>query len=329
MSPRQPAGNRPSQAILTVANLRKSYRGGFWGRRGAPAVDALSLEVRRGEVFALLGHNGAGKTTTLKAILGLIRPDAGRIVIAGVDARDPAARARVGYLPEAPYFHENLSAAELLDFYGKLLGLSRARRRERAEACLEQVGMAGEAGRRLRHCSKGMRQRIGLAQALLGEPDLLILDEPQSGLDPIGRREVRDLLLAQKRRGVTIVFSSHIVPEVEAVADRVAVLRGGRLAEIKDLGERPPARTFRVVIGAPPGGGQVAGVLAEAALTVTDRGPDRWRLDVLGAGPLGRLLCACEADGVMVREVQSSGGDLETEFLAGLGAAPRMEVSSC
>lgn len=320
---------RTSEAILEVVGLKKSYRRGFWGRRGTAAVDDLSLEVRAGEVFALLGHNGAGKTTTLKAILGLIRPDAGRITIAGVDARDPAARARVGYLPEAPYFHENLSAAELLDFYGKLLGLARARRRERIAACLEQVGMAAEADRRLRHCSKGMRQRIGLAQALLGEPELLILDEPQSGLDPIGRREVRDLLLAQKQRGVTIVFSSHIVPDVEALADRVAVLSGGRLAEIKDLRHRPPARSFRAVIGAPARGGLLAEVLADGAVTVTAEEPDRWQLDIMGAGTLGRLLTACEADGVAVHEVHSGGGDLEAEFLAGLGAAPRTEVSSC
>jgi ABC-2 type transport system ATP-binding protein len=177
--------NVSADPILTISGLRKSYRCGFWGRRAAPAVADVSLDVARGEIFALLGHNGAGKTTTLKAILGLIRPDRGQVTIAGVDAGDPRARACVGYLPESPYFHENLSAAELLEFYGQLLGLSRARRRQRTEACLAQVGMADEAGRRLRHCSKGMRQRIGLAQALLGEPDLLILDEPQSGLDPV------------------------------------------------------------------------------------------------------------------------------------------------
>ena len=230
----EPTRNEPPTLALELAGLCKSYRRGFFALRGKPAVWNLDLTVYRGEILALLGHNGAGKTTTMKAILGLIRPESGRIVICGQDASRPQARARVGYLPEAPYFHENLTAAELLDFHGKLLGLDRVQRRERTLACLQMVGMAAEHERRLGACSKGQRQRVGLAQALLGEPDLLILDEPQSGLDPLGRREVRDIMLAQKERGVTILFSSHIVPDVEAVADRVAVLGGGRLCEILD-----------------------------------------------------------------------------------------------
>lgn len=231
-----PARNEPPAPVLQLSGLCKSYRQGFFGRRGKPAVVELDLTVARGEIFALLGHNGAGKTTTMKAILGLVRPERGRIAICGQDAADPAARASVGYLPESPTFHENLTAQELLDFHGKLLGLDRDRRHQRTEVCLQMVGMAAQRKRRLGACSKGQRQRIGLAQALLGEPELLILDEPQSGLDPLGRREVRELMLAQKQRGVTILFSSHIVPDVEAVADRIAVLSEGRLGEIIDRG---------------------------------------------------------------------------------------------
>lgn len=309
--------NRPPGSILTVAGLYKSYRQGFWGRRGEPAVADLDLQVERGEIVALLGHNGAGKTTTLKAILGLIRPDAGRISICGRDAARPEARAGVGYLPEAPNFHENLTAAELLDFHGKLLGLGREARRERAAQCLAMVSMASERNRRVGACSKGQRQRLGLAQALLGEPELLILDEPQSGLDPLGRREVREIMLAQQRRGVTILFSSHIVPDVEAVADRVAILSRGRVVEVKDLHRRPAAQAFQVWLGEPPPS------LASAwrtrdDLTVREAQPGRWLVVAGGAGALGRLLTDCAQADVAVHDVQADRGGLEDEFLTRL-----------
>jgi len=173
-----------------------------------------------------------------------------------------------------------------------------------------------------------MRQRIGLAQALLGEPDLLILDEPQSGLDPLGRRQVREILLDEQRRGVTIVFSSHIVPDVEAVADRVAMIRHGRLTEIKDLRRRPPARVFRAVIGAPAGGALAA--LAAPEFTVLARDPERWTILADGPAALARLLAACDAAGTPVCDLAAEGGDLESEFLAGLASpAARPEVVAC
>ena len=322
--------NESMQPVLSVRGLRKAYRHGFWGRRGKPAVADLSFEVAPGEIFALLGHNGAGKTTTLKAILDLVRPDAGKITICGRDSRRPEARARVGYLPEAPYFHENLTATELLDFYGKLLGLDGNRRRRRTAECLDLVSMASESKRRLAHCSKGMRQRIGLAQALLAEPELLILDEPQSGLDPLGRRQFREILLEQKRRGVSVIFSSHIVPDVEAVADRVAMIRHGRLDEIRDLRRQPQARTFLAFIAPPEPDSEIAGVLGEPELSVTARDIDRWTVEAAGAGALGRLLAACDAGGVTVLDVQVHRGDLESDFLAGLAAElPAQEVVSC
>lgn len=312
--------------VLAVADLSKSYRRGFLGRRGRPAIEDVSFTVRAGEIFALLGHNGAGKTTTLKAILDLVRPDRGSVTIAGIDASRPAARAHVGYLPESPYFHENLTARELLDFYGRLLGLDRAQRRVRSSECLERVGMADSADRRLRDCSKGMRQRVGLAQALLGRPRLLILDEPQSGLDPLGRRQVRDLLLAEKARGTTIIFSSHIVPDVEAVADRVAMLREGRLDEIKDLHAGPPALAFRVSIEDLNAAEQLE---LAAAHDWSEVAPGRYTIDVDGVAALAELLTACARHGVAVRDVQAVRGDLEADFLRRLVDRCEEEVVAC
>jgi ABC-2 type transport system ATP-binding protein len=329
MDPTAPTRFEPPAAVLQVEGLRKAYRQGFLGRRGRPAIAGLDLAVQPGEIFALLGHNGAGKTTTLKAILGLIRPDAGKITICGMDAGHRQARARVGYLPEAPYFHENLTAAELLDFHGKLLGLDRARRGQRADTCLQMVGMAQERRRRLGECSKGQRQRLGLAQALLGEPDLLILDEPQSGLDPLGRREVREIMLAQKRRGVTIIFSSHIVPDVEAVADRVAMLSQGRLQEIKDLNHRPPAGDFMVWVSTPPP--EIGrSWLGRPDLHVQQREGSRWQILARNPGALGRLLTDCDQHDLGLFDLQQQGGGLEEQFLGNLlRSRPQPEVASC
>jgi len=326
------ARNESTAAALVVADLRKSFRQGFLGRRGKPAVDGLGFTVQRGEIFALLGHNGAGKTTTLKSILGLVHPDEGTISIGGLDAGDPRSRARVGYLPESPYFHENLTCAELLDFYSRLLGLDSAQRRKQRQVCLEMVDMQDHADRRLGQCSKGMRQRIGLAQALLGQPELLILDEPQSGLDPLGRRLVREILLEQKRRGTTVVFSSHIVPDVELVADRVAMIRHGKLDEIKDLREAGTKRLFSATVSAPDEGSPLDIALKNPSLTVTHRRPERWTVMAADPASLAELLTACTASGCAVHDVQTAGGDLESEFLAGLESAstntPKVEVVS-
>jgi ABC-2 type transport system ATP-binding protein len=297
-----------SGMALVVDDLRKAYRHGFWGRAVRPALQGVSFQVPRGQVFALLGHNGAGKTTTMKAILGLVRLQRGRIEIGGLDARRPEARARVGYLPESPSFHDNLTARELLDFHGRLCGLDASRRRSRISACLEEVGMVEHAGRRVGACSKGMRQRIGLAQALLGEPELLILDEPQSGLDPQGRRQVRDILLARKRAGVTILFSSHIVPDVEAVADQVAMIQHGQVTEIRDLSRRNSAAGFIVRVARPG---------AEPSLVT-----------VASAGDLARLLTGYAQDGVEVLDVQRGDSDLEECFLERL-AQTQPEVVTC
>ena len=185
--------------------------------------------MRRGEIFGFIGPNGAGKTTTIKILMGLHAATSGRAWILGVPHDRPEARRRVGYLPERPYFYEHLTARELLDFYGRLLDMPAADRKARADALLERVGLARAADEALRRYSKGMLQRVGLCQALLNRPDLVVLDEPMSGLDPLGRALVRDLILEEAAEGRTIFYSSHILHDVETLSDRVAILVGGRL----------------------------------------------------------------------------------------------------
>jgi ABC-2 type transport system ATP-binding protein len=217
-------------AIETVG-LRKEY-----GRK--VALHDLSLTVQPGEVFGFLGPNGAGKTTTVKILLGLVHPTSGEARILGRPVSDPAVRARVGYLPENFRFHDWMTAEALLDFHGRLAGLSVVERRDRIPRVIRQVGLAGRGGDRIRGYSKGMTQRIGLAQAIVHRPELVLLDEPTSALDPIGRREVRDLIRHLRAEGMTVFLNSHLLGEVELVCDRVAivdrgrVVRSGRLAEL-------------------------------------------------------------------------------------------------
>ncbi len=215
---------------IETADLTKDYRLGFWRKRPYRALDRLTLQVERGEVFGFLGPNGAGKTTTLKLLMQLVFPTAGRAEILGRPVGDVVIRRRIGYLPENPYFYDHLNAEELLAYFGRLFGLPPSERATRASALLDQVGLGAERRMALRRYSKGMLQRVGLAQALLNAPDVVFLDEPMSGLDPIGRRMVRDLILSLRDRGATVFFSSHILSDAEALCTRVAILAHGRLA---------------------------------------------------------------------------------------------------
>jgi ABC-2 type transport system ATP-binding protein len=215
---------------IETENLTKDYALGFWRKRPYRALDRLSLQVEPGEVFGFLGPNGAGKTTTLKLLLQLVFPTSGRAEILGRPLGDVATRRRLGYLPENPYFYDHLTAVELLDYFGRLFGLTASARTERVPRLLDLVELGAERRLPLRRYSKGMLQRVGLAQALLNEPDVVFLDEPMSGLDPIGRRMVRELILALRDRGATVFFSSHILSDAEAVCSRVGILSGGRLA---------------------------------------------------------------------------------------------------
>jgi len=222
-------------AIRTTA-LAKVYRTGFWMRQVRGLV-SLDLDVRPGEIYGFIGPNGAGKTTTIKILMGLHRATAGEAWILGQPHTNPDVRRRVGFLPERPYFYVHLTARELLHFYGQLFELPLAVRRERVGSLLERVDLAHVADVPLGKYSKGMLQRVGLCQALLHEPDLVVLDEPMSGLDPLGRAMVRDLILEEREKGRTVFFSSHVLHDVESICDRVAILVHGELRGVGTMDE--------------------------------------------------------------------------------------------
>ena len=214
---------------VEILGLEKIYKVGFLHKKQKVGLKGLHLEIPQGEVFGFLGPNGAGKTTTLKLLMGLIFPTAGTARILNQPWRDPAVRARIGFLPEQPYFYDHLTPVELLDYYGTLSGVSGPDRRSRIPKLLERVGLADQARTQLRKFSKGMLQRVGIAQAVLHEPEVVFLDEPMSGLDPIGRREIRDFIQSLNREGKTVFFSTHILADAEALCHRVAVLNKGDL----------------------------------------------------------------------------------------------------
>jgi ABC-2 type transport system ATP-binding protein len=216
------------ETIVEAAGLVKVFSD-FWMRTKARAVDGIDFSIRRGEIFGLLGPNGSGKSTTIKMILGLLRKTRGRLTIFGKDPSDVSVKKRIGYLPEESYMYRFLNARETLEYYGRIFGLRASVRRRRADELLEMVGLGTAGLRPVGEYSKGMTRRIGIAQALINDPEFLILDEPTSGLDPIGTRQVKDLLLDLKRRGKTILLSSHLLADVEDVCDRMTILYGGKV----------------------------------------------------------------------------------------------------
>ena len=217
---------------IEILGLEKTYLVGFWRKRPKRALLPLHLTVEEGEIFGFLGPNGAGKTTTLKLLMGLVFPTAGTARILGREWTDPAVKAQIGFLPEQPYFYDYLTAHELLDYYGQLSGVPAQDRKRRIEEVLARVGLIDIKGLQLRKFSKGMLQRVGIAQAILHNPKLVFLDEPMSGLDPLGRREVRDLIEQLKREGKTVFFSTHILSDAEALCDRVAIIHLGELRSV-------------------------------------------------------------------------------------------------
>jgi len=225
------------EVIVSVRGLTKVFKD-FWNRPKARAVDNVDFEVRKGEVFGLLGPNGSGKSTTVKLLLGLLNPTKGHIEVFGHSPRHVQTKSRIGYLPEESYLYRYLNSRETLDFFGNLFHLNKADRDNRAEQLLEMVGLGKTQTRAVGEFSKGMQRRIGLAQALINDPDLIILDEPTAGLDPIGCREVKDLIIALARRGKTVILSSHLLSDVEDVCDRVVIYYGGKIqaaGTLKDL----------------------------------------------------------------------------------------------
>lgn len=302
-------GEDPPLELLDVA---KTFRGHL-GIGRFVAVDGLSLRIERGSVVGLLGPNGAGKTTTLKMALGFIRPDRGRAALFGKSPSDPSGRARIGYLPENPYFYEYLTAEEFLDYYGRLRGLPASERAAAVGLALDRVGLSSRRGLSLRKMSKGMIQRVGLAQALLHDPELVILDEPMSGLDPVGRRDVRDLIVSLRSAGRTVFFSSHILQDAEMICDRVAILDRGRLRFEGDLDGAVSRRVLWYEVSAvgplPPGleADVVSRDATSALLRVTD------------AAGLGRVLAGIDAAGGQVTAVWPRRESLEDLFLRELG----------
>ncbi len=226
-----------STPAIEIQGLTKDYPLGVWRKRTRRSLDNLTLQVEEGEVLGFLGPNGAGKTTTLKLLMGLIFPTAGTARIRGRSIDDIGMHREIGYLPEQPYFYDYLTARELLDYYARFFGYDAAERRKRVQRFLEMVGLAQTADVQLRKFSKGMLQRAGIAQAVLHDPHVVFLDEPMSGLDPVGRREVRDIILQLKRHGRTVFFSTHILSDAEMLCDRVAVLVGGKLQGIGAPGD--------------------------------------------------------------------------------------------
>lgn len=222
------AARTTTEAVVSVRGLTKVFKD-FWGRPKARAVDNANFEVRRGEIFGLLGPNGSGKSTTIKMLLGLLYPTKGHIEMFGHSPRHVKTKARIGYLPEESYLYKYLDSRETLDFFGNLFQLPPEQRDQRTEQLLEMVGLNQVRSRTVGEFSKGMQRRIGLAQALINDPDLVILDEPTAGMDPLGCREVKDLILALKNRGKTVILSSHLLSDVEDVCDRVVIYYGGKI----------------------------------------------------------------------------------------------------
>ena len=306
---------------ISVREVRKTFRGHL-GIGATVAVAGLTFEVRQGEIFGLLGPNGAGKTTTLKMLIGLLRPDAGEVRLFGGLPTEAEHRRRLGFLPEQPYFYDYLTAEEFLDFYARLQGVPASARGRVVRSALERVGL-GERGRTpLRKCSKGMLQRVGLAQAIQHDPDLVILDEPMSGLDPIGRREVRDLILSLRAAGKTVLFSSHILSDAEMLCDRVAIVFRGKARAIGRLDELvpPDARWYEVEVDGAlpdlPGAERVAASGRESLLRVPD------------AKALPRILAAVEGSGARVVSVFPRRRTLEDLFIEEIGRARAEEAGS-
>lgn len=224
------------QVVIETRNLSKVYRD-FWGRKKVAALKSLDIEVRQGEIFGLLGPNGSGKSTTIKLILGLLFPTSGRVLVFDKDATETRKNERIGYLPEESYLYKFLTADETLDFYGRLFDLSGAERKRRVDHLIKMVGLQNARHRQLKEYSKGMTRRVGLAQALINDPDLILLDEPTTGLDPIGTREMKDLILNLRDQGKTVLLCSHQLADVQDVCDRVAILHQGELKELGRVSE--------------------------------------------------------------------------------------------
>ena len=303
---------------VEIVGLTKDYPVGSFSRKTKRVLDSLSLIIEQGEIFGLIGPNGAGKTTTLKLLMGLVFPTAGRAKILGKPLHDLAMKAQIGYLPEHPYFYDYLTGRELLNYFGQLFGLERAEQLRRADDLLERVGLTAAGDTQLREYSKGMTQRLGVAQALLNRPRIVFLDEPMSGLDPMGRRDMTVLVRELRDEGVTVLFCSHILPDVEALCDRVGILNQGKkveegkLSEILDL-----SVTIEVVLGNVSDGlEQELGAIA----TRLHRIGESVKLELGGEEVLDRVLGMVQSTGSRLVSVQPVRQTLEEYFVRQVAA---------
>jgi ABC-2 type transport system ATP-binding protein len=301
-----------ADTVLSVADLHKTFRIGFL-RKKVQAVRGVSFEVAQGQTFGVLGPNGAGKTTSIKATLRLIFPDQGTVRLFGAPLTTKMLR-RVGYMPENPYVYQYLRAPEFLDLCGRLTGLDAATRRRRTAEMLELVGLASAVDRPIGRFSKGKTQRIGLAQALLHDPELLILDEPMSGLDPIGRKQVREIILSERKRGKTIVFTSHVLSDVEMLCDRIAIIHRGQVVARGTLDEllRREVRRVRLQLSHVPGELREALEREKLAVRVVD---DMVHVTIEGDHGVGPLLERVMKAGATVVEVEPERETLEDLFV--------------
>jgi ABC-2 type transport system ATP-binding protein len=303
-------------SVVEIKNLTKDYEVGFWRKRKARALDNLSLSIDHGQIFGFLGANGAGKTTTLKLLMRLIFPTSGSAQILGHDIQDVRMHQRIGYLPENPYFYDYLTAREFLDYCAEIFGFPAATRKKRAADLLARVNLDEKRwDTQLRKFSKGMLQRVGLAQSLINDPEIVFLDEPMSGLDPVGRREVRDLIAALRDEGKTVFMCSHILSDIEVLCDQVAILKGGKLAQVGFLDElrkttEGPNRMEVIATGTDAN--QLKPHLSKAEITPTPRG---LRIEVASESEIDDVLAALrKVDGKIV-SVQPVKQSLEELFL--------------
>jgi len=310
------------EPVIEIEGLCKDFRAGFWRRR-MRVLHSLDLVVHQGEIFGYLGPNGAGKTTTLKLLTGLILPTAGSAHIMGRDLTDVAAKQHIGFLPENPYFYDYLTGREFLDFCGRLFGLTASDRRDRISRLLRLTEMEEAAHRQLRKYSKGMLQRLGLAQALINDPLLVILDEPMSGLDPLGRKAMRDIILQLKAEGRTIFFSSHILPDVEVLCDRVGILVAGQLRDVGRLDQILKTETESIELTLTHVPAEVVATLQGLAQTPVLEQPDGVLIRLPDEQRLDMALRAALAAGARVISVVPQRVTLEAHFLREVQGAAR------
>ena len=310
-------GSRNHMPIVEINNLTKDYEIGFWRKRKVRALDDLSLRVDGGQIFGFLGANGAGKTTTLKLLMRLIFPTSGTAQILGRDIQDVRMHERIGYLPENPYFYDYLTAREFLDYCAEIFGYPAAERKRRAADLLARVKLDEKRwDTQLRKFSKGMLQRVGLAQSLINDPEIVFLDEPMSGLDPVGRREVRDLIASLREDGKTVFMCSHILSDIEVLCDRVAILKRGRLAQVGHLDKLRQRREGRTRMEILAAGTDVAALrhLKNAEVSATPRG---LRIEIDSEDEIERVLAALRKAGGKVVSIQPVKQSLEELFLDG------------